>query len=385
MTDQDTLRMLEDAARGFAVFDAARVRQWRDKGPGFDRAKWREMAEQGWLGILVAEEDGGLGLELDAATAIAGVLGARAMPEPFVAAGIMVPKLLAACPASPKRDALLASIISGHTIATVAHLDSTGQLAFGTSGVRARKAASGYVLTGEFRFVPVPDADIIIAPVIVDLAREGEPANLCGAELLAIERSTAGIEVEREATAEGGAVGWVRFNNARVPADAVLASGDFWPQFEEALDFAVMGNAAELLGIMDRELELTLEYLKTRKQFGKAIGSFQVLQHRAVDLWMHAQVAAHAFAASLRVVTAPDVPAAARQQAVSSAKARVARTALDVGNDCIQLHGAIGFTDEYDLSLYANRAIAIAPFGGNAADHLKRYGELKQRNEETSR
>ena len=77
--------------------------------------------------------------------------------------------------------------------------------------------------------------------------------------------------------------------------------------------------------------------------------------------------------------------AAARQQAVSSAKARVARTALDVGNDCIQLHGAIGFTDEYDLSLYANRAIAIAPFGGNAADHLKRYGELKQRNEETSR
>ncbi len=384
MTDSDTLRMLEDAARGFAAFDAARVRTWRDNPPGFDRGKWREMAEQGWLGILVGEEDGGLGLELDAATAVARVLGYNAMPEPFVASGIMVTTLLASCPSSPGRDGLLAEVIAGEKIATVAHLDSNGALAFGTSGVIARKSGEGYTLNGEFRFVPVPDADVVIAPVVIDLAKAGEAVNLCQAELLQIDLKGPGIEAEREGTADGGALGWVRFNNAAVPADCVLATGDFWGPFEAALDAAVMGNAAELIGIMDRELELTLDYLKTRKQFGKSIGSFQVLQHRLVDLWMHRQIAEHAFAASLKVMTAPDVPVAARQQAASSAKARVGRTALDLGNDCIQLHGAIGFTDEYDLALYVNRGLAIAPFGGNAADHLKRYGDLKQRNQETA-
>ena len=382
MTDSDTLRMLDDAARGFAAFDARRVRQWRDTPPGFDRDKWREMAEQGWFGILVGEDDGGLGLDLDAAAAVAKILGYNAMPEPFVAAGVLVPKLLASCPASPTRNALLASVVAGEKIATLAHLDTTGELAFGASGVRARKSGNRYRLNGEFRFVPLPDADVVVAPVVIDLAEEGEAVNLCRAELVAVDRAAAGVDIDRETMADGGTAGWVRFNNADVPADAVLASGDFWPQFEEALDYGVIANCAELLGIMERELELTLDYLKTRKQFGKSIGSFQVLQHRTVDLWMHRQIAEHAFAASLNVIMAPEVPAASRQQAASSAKARVARTALDLGNDCIQLHGAIGFTDEYDLALYVNRSLAIAPFGGNAADHLKRYGELKQRNQE---
>jgi len=135
---------------------------------------------------------------------------------------------------------------------------------------------------------------------------------------------------------------------------------------------------------MERCLELTLEFLKTRSQFGQQIGKFQVLQHRAVDLWMNKEVARHALTASVATVIAPDVPAAARAQATSSAKARIGQTALYLGNDSIQLHGAIGFTDEYDLALYVNRAISIAPYLGNAAQHLKRYGELKQRRMEVS-
>ena len=113
MTDADTLRMLEEAARGFAPFDATRVRSWRDKPPGFDRAQWQAMAEQGWLSILVPEDDGGLGLELDAAVAVAQALGYAATPEPFVAAGIVVPKLLAACPAGDARNMHLGEVISG--------------------------------------------------------------------------------------------------------------------------------------------------------------------------------------------------------------------------------------------------------------------------------
>lgn len=382
MTDADTLRMLEEAARGQAPFDAARVRNWRETPPGFDRSQWQAMAEQGWLAILVPEDLGGLGLDLDAAAAVAQVLGAAIAPEPFVAAGIVVPRLLAACPPGPERDARLGDVIRGDKIACVAHLDSSGDLAFGANGVTAQQTADGYRLNGAFRFVPVPSADAFIAPVVLDTAPAGAAPNLCQAELLWIDAGLDGIEIERETTADGGASGWLRLNDVVVPASAQLAAGDFWSIFDDASDYGVIGNCAELLGNVERCLDLTLEYLKTRTQFGQPIGKFQVLQHRAVDLWMSKEVAKHALAASLRVVMAPDVPVDARRRAVSSAKARVAQTALEAGNQAIQLHGAIGFTDEYDLALYVNRAIAIAPYLGNAADHLKRYGALKQRSTE---
>jgi alkylation response protein AidB-like acyl-CoA dehydrogenase len=384
MTDADTLRMLEDAAQAAVPFDAARVRSWRNKAPGFGREQWQAMAEQGWLSILVPETDRGLGLELDAAVAVARVLGHAAAPEPFVSAGIVVPKLLASCPAGETRDARLADVIAGEKVACVAYQNTGGTLAFGATGVQAQKTDTGYSLNGELRFVPVPDADAFIVPVVLDLAAPGGAPDLCQAGLLWVDASTGGLEVEHETTADGGAAGWIKLNNAEVPSAAQLATGDIWPIFEEANDFGTIGNCAELLGNMERSLELTLEYLKTRSQFGQQIGKFQVLQHRAVDLWMNKEVARHALTASINVMMALNVPPAARAQAASSAKARIGQTALALGNDAIQLHGAIGFTDEYDLALYVNRAITIAPYLGNAADHLKRYGELKQRRLEAS-
>lgn len=384
MTDADTLRMLEDAARTAMPFDAKRTRSWRDKAPGFDREHWQAMAEQGWFSILVSEDEGGLGLDLDAATAIAKVLGHSAAPEPFVAAGMVAPKLLALCPKSDHRDAFLAQVISGAKIACVAHQNPSGNLAFGSTAVQAKQTANGYSLNGELRFVPVPDADAFIAPVVLDKAPPGNTPDLCQAELLWIDTSRAGITIERETTADGGASGWVRFSNVDVPASSSLAAGDIWPMFDEAIDDGLIGNCAELLGNMERSLGLTIEFLKTRSQFGQHIGKFQVLQHRAVDLWMSKEVAQHTLTASLNVMMAPNVPASARRQAASSAKARIAKTALELGNDAVQLHGAIGFTDEYDLALYVNRAITIAPYLGNAAEHLKRYGELRQRRTEAS-
>lgn len=384
MTDADTLRMLEDAARGTIAFDAARIRGRREKAPCFDRELWKSMAEQGWLSIFVPEEDGGLGLELDAATVVARQLGRAAAPEPFVASGVVVPKLLTLLPPSDQRSAALESVLSGETVACLGHLNSAGSPAVGASTVQAKKSGEDYAVSGELRFVPVPDADAFIVPVVLDLAQPGAAPELCRTELLWIDASTSGLEIERETTADGGATGWLRFSNVNVPSSAQLATGDFWPAVEEAIDVGTMANCAELLGNMERCLELTLDYLKTRSQFGQQIGKFQVLQHRAVDLWMNKEVAQHALTASLNVMMAPDVPSAARSQAASSAKARIAQTALALGNDAIQLHGAIGFTDEYDLALYVNRSIAIAPYLGNAADHLKRYGDLKQRMAETA-
>jgi alkylation response protein AidB-like acyl-CoA dehydrogenase len=123
-------------------------------------------------------------------------------------------------------------------------------------------------------------------------------------------------------------------------------------------------------------LELTLDYLRTRKQFGRAIGSFQALQHRTVDLWLQVQLARAATVTAVKAYDDPITTPSARSAAASSAKARAAHAALAMGKGAVHLHGAIGFTDEYDLGLYVNRAITIAPWLGNAAAHRRRYARL---------
>ncbi len=145
-----------------------------------------------------------------------------------------------------------------------------------------------------------------------------------------------------------------------------------------ALDAAILCCAAELTGIMERVLELTFEYLRTRKQFGKPIGSFQALQHRAVDIWIQKELSKAALAAALGHFDAVDATPRQRSLAASSAKSRAADAALTVCKQAVQLHGAIGFTDEYDLSLYFNRVLVLAAWLGNGATHRRRHDALSQ-------
>jgi alkylation response protein AidB-like acyl-CoA dehydrogenase len=144
----------------------------------------------------------------------------------------------------------------------------------------------------------------------------------------------------------------------------------------DALDLALVASAAELVGLMDHALDTTLDYLRTRQQFGKPIGSFQALQHRAVDIWIQRQLARAAVDAAVAVLDSPAADARARTQAASSAKARAAHAALLLCNQSVQLHGAIGFTDEYELGIYLNRALSLSAWLGNAAEHRRRWGAL---------
>ncbi|MGI9424928.1 MAG: acyl-CoA dehydrogenase family protein [Hyphomicrobiaceae bacterium] len=370
MTDSDTLRLLQDAASSFAKFDASRVRSWRNKAPGFDRAVWREMADQGWLGILVAEDAGGLALGLDAAATVARTLGRAVAPEPFVAGGVAVPLLLSRCDDGVARRAALPAVTAGETVAAVAWQNSSGSLDVEDVAANVVVDATGTKLSGEARFVPIPHAD---AFVVAAHSREG-------LQLVWLPSGAEGTAIQVEDQADGGASGWLTFADVRIASDQVLASGDnAHAILSETADAATLANCAECLGMMDRALELTLDYLKTREQFGQPIGSFQVLQHRAVDLWMQKEVADHATQAALRKVAAPDITVQARQLAASSAKARVGDVALHMANEAVQLHGAIGFTDEYDLGLYVNRTLARVPYLGNASEHRQRYGTLKHK------
>ena len=353
MTDADTLRLLQDAATSFASFDAKRVRSWRYNDPGFDRNLWQEMAAQGWFGILADEASGGMELGLDAVAVVARALGQAAVPEPFVAAGVVAPKLLADCKAGATRDAALQYIVAGQSVSTLAWQSPSGSFA----------------LSCEARFVPIAAADSII----VAAKQAG------GIGLWWLSSSTEGLTIEPEDQADGSRTGWLRLANVAAGPDSSLAPpNDGRDLIEAALDAGVVANCAELMGMMDRSLELTLDYLKVRKQFGQAIGSFQVLQHRAVDLWMQKEVAGHATEAAIKALDSESVTPTARAISASSAKARVGEVALKMATERVHITGPNGFTAEYDLGLYVNRILAAAPYLGNAADHRKRYGELKQ-------
>ena len=365
----DTLSMLADAAAAFAKPDSKRVRAARGSAAGFDRKVWAEMAEQGWFSVLVPETQGGLGLRLDAAAAIAGRIGYAVFPEPFVAASVLTTAALARCDNLKLAAALLEAVATGKQIVTLAWQNDAGELAPQTTAVQVRGTGATLMLTGNCRFVRVAAADVF-------LVAAHTPAGL---SLYAIERTRAGFAIETEAAADGSASARLVLRDVTVSAaDCAAGPASAEAALAYALDAAILCCAAELTGIMERVLELTFEYLRTRKQFGKPIGSFQALQHRAVDIWIQKELSKAALAAALKHFDAVDATPRQRSLAASSAKSRAADAALAVCKQAVQMHGAIGFTDEYDLSLYFNRALVLSAWLGNGATHRRRFDALGQ-------
>ena len=365
----DTLSMLANAAAAFAKPDSKRLRAARGSAAGFDRKVWREMAGQGWFSVLVPEAQGGLGLALDAAAVIAGRIGYAAYPEPFVAASVLSTAALTRGDNPALAASLLDAIACAERIVTVAWQNDAGEIAPQSTGVRAGDTSAARLLSGSCRFVRVAAADTFVVAAHV-------PGGLA---LYAIERSRAGLVIETEAAADGSASARLVLRDVAVAAaDCVATPACADAALTYALDAAILCSAAELTGIMERVLELTFEYLRTRKQFGKPIGSFQALQHRAVDIWIQKELSKAALTAALKHFDAAAATPQQRSLAASSAKSRAADAALTVCKQAVQLHGAIGFTDEYDLSLYFNRALVLAAWLGNGATHRRRYDALSQ-------
>lgn len=365
--NDETLTMLAQAAAAFARPDASRVRKWRATPPGFDRAIWMQMAEQGWLSILVPEDLGGLGLGVGAAALIAERLGYALYPEPFVAAGALALQCVALGDNQSSKEGFLARLLSGKTVATVAWQGGAGSLSIEQTSITAMPAADGVSLTGNGRFAAVAAADAFIVS-----ARTEQ-----GIALYWVDRHHCGLKSAAEPGADGSMSARLELSDVDVTANSCVASAACASEvLQSALDTAIVATSAELVGLMERVMEVTLEYLRTRQQFGRPIGSFQALQHRAVDLWIQKELARAAVGAAARVLDDAAATQTARSAAASSAKARAAHAALLLCNHAVQLHGAIGFTDEHDLGLYLNRALVLSAWLGNAAEHRRRYGTL---------
>jgi len=345
---EENLRMLRDSAAAIAPRggDLARIRALRFTRPGFDRATWREICGMGWVGLRVPEENGGAGLGMGEACALAEELAAGLVPEPLAAASLAAASL----PSS-----VLPRVLTGERIVLPAWQERPDTLSPGEATVLRDGRLEGRKL-----FIPMAaGADAFLVAV-----RDG---------LALVEADAPGVAVEVVETQDGCHLGTLVLTGA--PATAV--PGDLLGAIEDA----TLVTAAGLLGIMKRSFAMSLDYLRTRKQFGKPIGSFQVLQHRAADLLLQIALA-RASVESAAAVLDGGAPLAVRQAAVSRAKARASDAAMLVTRESIQFHGGIGYTDEYDVGLYLRKAMVLANTYGSAAFHRARFAAVSTEDED---
>jgi alkylation response protein AidB-like acyl-CoA dehydrogenase len=362
-------RMLAESVADFArrASDMARVRKWRGVAPGFDRDLWKEMAAMGWTGLLIPERFGGMELGLAEMAEVSQGLARVLMPEPLVACAVLAARALVHCDNEAFGAELLPRIAAGECIAALAWQEQAGDLGNPAPATEAVLRGGQVVLNGAKRFV----AGAAGADGFVVSARGGS-----GTVLVWVPATMPGSSVRLEALADGRFCGRLELADVKLPEKNLLAPAEIaLSALERAVNEATAMASAELLGIMSRALEMTLDYLRTRVQFGRSIGSFQALQHRAVDLYVQEQLASVALADAVNAIDdRPEDPLTVA--AVSRAKARCSDAASLITRQAIQMHGAIGFTEDSDVGLYVKRALTLSAWLGNSAYHRRRFAAV---------
>lgn len=370
--DHELIAEIRDSARDF--LQRRDQRQRKRKTAAGDREYWKEIASVGWLGMSVPEALGGLGLGWHAMAAVLEEAGRAQLPEPLVGAGVLATTLLAriapAGDAGP-RDRLLDAICRGERVVGLAWQETEGQLeageAAGAFGVTVTAREGAYVLNGEKRHV-IPGADVDGWLVTAD----GE----AGSALFYLPAGTPGVTVHAHERADGSPACHLAIESAVLTPDALLARAGVLDAVDEAIDYGRLMQSAELVGIARQVLADSVAYLNTRSQFGRPLSSFQALQHRLVDAAMQVELAANSLLDALNAIAAAPGDAKTRKAAASRVKARAARAGIEASRLAIQLHGAIGYTDECDVSLYFRSALHLGAWLGNATAHRQRYGAL---------
>jgi len=360
-SDHDDLRLLRESAR--TLFERAggsgRARKLRDAGGTWDPEMVRELAEAGVLGVTVPEVNGGLGIGLAAGGVIAEEVGRVIAPEPVVMTiGLSLGLLRRLCPDHPTMEQL----IGGDTVLALAWQERG---AGGAPGDAACRYADGK-LTGSKAWVV--GAAGSHGFLVVAQGAEGP--------VLALTEATAkGCSVDKRVQADGSSMGELSFSGT--PAEELARGTVVKDALTEAISDTTALAAAELVGLSDRAFEITLDYIKTREQFDKPIGSFQVIQHRAVDLNVMLEVAQ----AGVREVLAQmdcETDPRVRTQLASRAKARAVTATKKITRDAVQLHGAVGYTDEFDIGLYLNRALVLSAWLGDDVYHRRMWFKARE-------
>jgi alkylation response protein AidB-like acyl-CoA dehydrogenase len=366
--------MIRDGAKSWVQEKSpvTAFRKLRDSGnpDGFDRAAWKEMAEMGWAGILIPEEFGGTGLGYLTLGLVLEETGRTLTASPLISTALAATTALLLSGNDAQKKKYLPQIAEGKLIATLA-VDEGPHHAPEKIALKAEKSGSGYKLSGKKNFV----LDGGVADLLIVAARtSGKPGDKNGITLFLVDGKANGLSREKLKTVDSRGVANLTFANVEVGADAILGSADQGDGLLEAtLDRARVGLAAEMLGHAMQSFDVTLDYLKTRVQFGQVIGTFQALQHRAAKMFTDLELARSCVEGALQAI---DRDANDVAQLASLAKAKVGDLVHLVSNEMVQMHGGIGMTDAHDAGLYLKRARAQEATFGGSSFHRDRYATL---------
>jgi alkylation response protein AidB-like acyl-CoA dehydrogenase len=359
----DDQTVLQDTIRDFVAEHApvSHMRALRDADDktGFSRDLWKQFAEMGFTGILIDEDQGGLGLGHVEAGVVLEEIGRNLSPSPFLSTAVAAVEALKG---TGQAERWFPGIIAGETVAALA-IDE-GAKHRDTVAMKADRSGNGFKLSGAKRFV----AHGHTADLIIVAARTGgSDDDKDGITLFAVPKDASGLSAQAERLADSSLAARLEFDGVEVDADAVIGEVDAGrTPLDRLLRAGRTGASAELLGVGGGAMDMTVGYLKERKQFGALIGSFQALQHRAAHLYSEMQVAR---AAVLKAQQLLDLGSDRADEAVSVAKAMTAlATTLSV-QEGVQMHGGIGMTDEYDIGFYMKRARVLAEMFGDANFH----------------
>ena len=371
-TDEQTL--LEESVARFIQNDYAfDDRQKLVKSEtGFSTDHWSTFAELGWLGVPFTEADGGFGGGAVESMLMLENFGKGLVVEPYLATVVLAGGAIKLAGSTDQKAKLLPGIIDGSTQAALAYVEPQGRFNLADLKTTATKDGDGYVLNG-YKAVVLngPAADVLV----VSARTSGDQRDAEGVSLFAIAADTAGVSRRDYPTVDGLRASEVTLDGVKVDADALLGDeGAGLAALEQAIDEGIMAVGAEAVGCMEVLYKDTVEYCKTREQFGQPIGKFQVLQHRMVDMFMeHEQSKSLMYMAAMRLDEGYNEAA---QKAVSAFKVQVGKSGRFVGQNAVQLHGGMGMTDELNIGHYFKRLTIIDTLFGNVDYHLKRFGRL---------
>jgi alkylation response protein AidB-like acyl-CoA dehydrogenase len=367
--------MLRDSARGL-ISDKAPVshlRQLRDAkdATGFSRDLWKTFAEMGFSGLLVPEDFGGSGLGCVEAGVVMEEIGRNLMPSPFLSTAVLAASALSRGGSAAQKSRHLPGIADGSLLAALAIDEGTKHRPLMTR-MQAVRSGNGFRLAGDKAFV----VDGHTAGLLIVAARTaGAAGERDGLTLFLVDPGTRGIEIERTAMVDSHNAARIKFDNVEVNADGVLGEVDQGGLLlEGVLNIGRGAVASEMVGVAEEVFGRTVDYLKERKQFGKAIGEFQALQHRAAQLYIEIEITRATVLKALQTLDTNFENAAA---AVAVAKARAGSTATLAVQEGVQMHGGMGMTDQFDIGFFMKRARVCQELFGDANFHADRLARMK--------
>ena len=363
-------RLLKDSVDGLlkTSYDFDQRKKYRGEKGGWSKNVWGKLAEQGLLGLPFTEEEGGFGAGAVETMIVMESLGRSLVVEPYLPTVIIGGGFLRRGGSAAQKEAYIPAIIDGSKTLAFAQLEKNSRYDLGDVSTSAKKNGDGWVIDGE-KFVVLngENADTLI----VSARTAGGQRDRGGIGLFLVPANAKGVSIKGYPTQDGLHAADITFTAVQVGADAAIGDpANALPLIETVVDDARIALCAEAVGQMDESLKTTVDYLKTRTQFGVAIGTFQVLQHRAADMVVAVEQARSM--AMFATMASDFEDAAERAKAVSAAKVQIGKSLKFVGEQAIQLHGGVGMTMEYKIGHYFKRLTMIESTFGDTDYHLRR-------------